>query len=130
MPDGLGLVRRLLHSPMDAMKRLAQLLLVVVWVAGAALAGLSEQPVAPKGPGENIRLVAETDRAALFVDDDHVILVVGTAEYAQWQIAAPVPAVLGDWLRTFARPHSCSAFSIRIGGSVASFLFRSVLLLL
>lgn len=81
------------------MKRLVQLIFLVVWLAGAVTAELTIQTPEPNAAGDNVHLLAETDRADLGVKGDQVILIVETPWHSEWRIAAPVPAFLAAHLR-------------------------------
>ena len=76
------------------MNRLIQLLLVVVWIAGAVLGGITEPPPdASTDPRELSRLI-ETRHAQVQITPDHVVLRITTPWQSEWRVAAPLPAAL------------------------------------
>jgi hypothetical protein len=77
------------------MNRLARLLLLVAWLAGALMGGYTVDPVPPS---ERSRVVAQTDWAGLTTTGDRVVLVVGHGDTA-WRVAAPVPPFIQQWVR-------------------------------
>ena len=76
------------------MKRLARLLLLVAWLAGALTGGYTVDPT----PSERGCVVVQTDWVGLTTTGNHVVLVVGHGD-AAWRIAAPVPPFVQQWIR-------------------------------
>ena len=73
------------------MKRLVQILVVAIWLVGAAVGGLDAKPPEPDSEETSMQLVIDTDHARLGVDRNRVVLVVETPWHSDWRVAAPMP---------------------------------------
>lgn len=73
------------------MTRLAQVLVLAVWIAGAAIGVLTVQSSPPSSANESLTLLLDTDYAHLGVDRTHVVLAVTTPWQSEWRMAAPRP---------------------------------------
>lgn len=73
------------------MIRPAKVLVLVVWVVGAVLGGLTVQPSPPPSADESWTLLIDTDYMDLGVTRTQAVLVVTTPWQSEWRAAAPLP---------------------------------------
>jgi hypothetical protein len=73
------------------MIRPAKVLVLVVWVVGAVLGGLTVQPSPPPSADESWTLLVDTDYMDLGVTRTQAVLVVTTPWQSEWRAAAPLP---------------------------------------
>lgn len=73
------------------MKRLVQILVAAIWLAGAVAGGLDVRPSTPAPEEQSMHLVIDADHARLGVDRNRVVLAVETPWNSDWCIATPMP---------------------------------------
>ena len=73
------------------MKRLVQILVAAIWLAGAVAGGLDVRPSTPAPEEQSMHLVIDADHARLGVDRNRVVLAVETPWHSDWRVAAQMP---------------------------------------
>lgn len=73
------------------MIRPAKVLVLVVWVVGAVLGGLTVQPSPTPSADESWTLLIDTDYMDLGVTRTQAVLVVTTPWQSEWRAATPLP---------------------------------------
>jgi hypothetical protein len=76
------------------MKRLVQLLVAAIWLAGAVAGGLDVRLSTPAPEEQSMQLVIDADHARLGIDRNRVVLAVETPWHSDWRVAAPMPTPL------------------------------------
>lgn len=76
------------------MRRLVRFFLVLTWLVGAALGGLTGEPSESPPEDERLHLLVDTDHARLGVTRSRVFLVSTTSWESEWCLSAPLPETL------------------------------------
>ena len=105
------------------MKRLVQILVAAIWLAGAVAGGLDVRPSTPAPEEPSMKLVIDTDHARLGVDRNRVVLAVETPWQSDWRVAAPMPELLVP-IRPEDSPRSQSEPDAQ--PSIVTFVIRSL----
>jgi len=106
------------------MKRLVQILLVAIWLVGAAVGGLDAKPPEPASEETSMQLVIDTDHARLGVDRNRVVLAVETPWHSDWRVAAPMPKM---FVPSRSEVPPCSQSKPDAQSSIVTFVIRSLL---
>lgn len=80
------------------MIRALRLLLFAIWLVGAVIGGPPVRSSAPDQEGQ-AHVLAESQLGRVTVGPNRILLTVRVDPDTRWRVAAPIPSVLGNWMR-------------------------------